>query len=112
MVVRGLLLRGRTPSGVSEVGKAGTRRWTLLLLLLIPLAVVVTWTSVRVSNATELAFFVGFFVFSAAADRTAGVLVVHAIHEDEPFGPALRRAVDDEVEALGRWLGLGVDAGQ
>ena len=48
----------------------------------------------------------------AAADRTAGVLVVHAIHEDEPFGPALRRAVDDEVEALGRWLGLGVDAGQ
>ena len=48
----------------------------------------------------------------AAADRAAGVLVVHAIHEDEPFGPALRRAVDDEVEALGRWLGLGVDAGQ
>ena len=48
----------------------------------------------------------------AAADRTAGVLVVHAIHEDEPFGPALRREVDDEVEALGRWLGLGVDAGQ
>ena len=38
-------------------------------------------------------------------------LVVHAIHEDEPFSPALRRAVDDEVEALGRWLGLGVDAG-
>ena len=72
LVVRGLLLRGRTPSGVSEVGKAGTRRWTLLLLLLIPLAVVVTWTSVRVSNATELAFFVGFFVFSAAAGLAIG----------------------------------------
>ena len=48
----------------------------------------------------------------AAADRAAGVLVVHAIHEDEPFGPALRRAVDDEVEALARRLGLGVDAGR
>ena len=48
----------------------------------------------------------------AAADRAAGVLVVHAIHEDEPFGPALQRAVDDEVEALGRWLGLEVDAGR
>jgi len=72
LVVRGLLLRGRTPSGVSEVGKAGARRWTLLLLLLIPLAVVVTWTSVRVDNATELAFFVGFFVFSAAAGLAIG----------------------------------------
>jgi hypothetical protein len=36
----------------------------------------------------------------------------HAIHEDEPFRPTLRCAVDDEVEALGRWLGLGVDAGR
>lgn len=72
LVVRGLLLRGRTPSGVSEVGKAGARRWTLLLLLLIPLAVVVTWISVRVNNATELAFFVGFFGFSAAAGLAIG----------------------------------------
>jgi hypothetical protein len=72
LVVRGLLLRGRSPSGVSEVGKAGARRWTLLLLLLIPLAVVVTWTTVRVSNAAELAFFIGFFGFSAAAGLAIG----------------------------------------
>ena len=72
LVVRGLLLRGRNPSGVSEVGKAGPRRWTLLLLLLIPLAVVVTWISVRVDNATELAFFIGFFAFSAAAGFAIG----------------------------------------
>ncbi|MER7975328.1 hypothetical protein ABTX35_41070, partial [Streptomyces sp. NPDC096080] len=31
LVVRVLLLRGRTPAEVSDVGKAGPRRWTLLL---------------------------------------------------------------------------------
>jgi hypothetical protein len=44
----------------------------LYLLLLIPIAVVGIWTSVRVSNATELAFFIGFFVFSAAAGLVIG----------------------------------------
>jgi hypothetical protein len=37
-----------------------------------PLAVVGIWTSVRVSNATELAYFIGFFVFSAAAGLAIG----------------------------------------
>src|SRR5215210_8694912 len=44
----------------------------LYLLLLIPLAVVVLWNSVRVSNATELAYFIGFFVFSAAVGLVIG----------------------------------------
>ena len=44
----------------------------LYLLLLIPIAVVGIWTSVRVSNATELAFFIGFFVFSAAEGLVIG----------------------------------------
>lgn len=44
----------------------------LYVLLLMPLAVVVLWKSVRVSNATELAYFVGFFVFSAAAGLVVG----------------------------------------
>jgi uncharacterized protein YcaQ len=42
----------------------------------------------------------------AAADREAGVLRVDAIHEDAPFTPTVRRAVDDELAALARWLGL------
>ena len=67
LVVRGLILLGREPAEASAVGKGGPRRWMLYLLLLIPLAVVGIWTSVRVSNATELAYFIGFFVFSAAA---------------------------------------------
>jgi len=44
----------------------------LYLLLLMPLAVVVVWNSVRVSNATELAYFIGFFVFSAGAGLVIG----------------------------------------
>jgi len=48
----------------------------------------------------------------AAADRVAGVLVVRAVHEDEPFDPTLRCAVDDEIEALARWLGLEVEPAQ
>jgi hypothetical protein len=72
LVVRGLILLGREPAEASAVGKGGPRRWMLYLLLLIPLAVVGIWTSVTVSNATELAFFVGFFVFSAAAGLVFG----------------------------------------
>ena len=44
----------------------------------------------------------------ATADRKAGVLVVNAIHEDEPFTPEVRRDVDDEVQELASWLGLEV----
>jgi uncharacterized protein YcaQ len=43
----------------------------------------------------------------AAADRKASVLRVHAIHEDVKLGRALRRAVQDELEGLASWLGLG-----
>jgi uncharacterized protein YcaQ len=44
----------------------------------------------------------------AKADRKAGVLRVHAIHEDEPFPPAVAEAVDTEIRELARWLGLEV----
>jgi len=72
LVVRGLLLLGREPADASDVGKGGPRRWMLYGLLLMPLAVVVLWKSVGVSDATELAYFVGFFVFSAAAGLVIG----------------------------------------
>lgn len=42
----------------------------------------------------------------AKADRKAGVLRVHAVHEDEPFTPAVSAAVDAEIDDLARWLGL------
>jgi uncharacterized protein YcaQ len=42
----------------------------------------------------------------ATADRDRGRLVIHALHEDEPFAPAVRRAVDAEIDALAAWLGL------
>ncbi len=47
----------------------------------------------------------------AAADREAGVLRIHALHEDEPFDRATATAVHDEVAALGDWLGLVVERG-
>src|SRR5215207_11218432 len=72
LVVRGLILLGREPAEASAVGKGGSRRWMLYLLLLMPLAVVGIWTSVTVSNATEMAYFIGFFVFSAAAGLVIG----------------------------------------
>ena len=72
MVVRGLILLGRKPAEASAVGQGGPRRWMLYLLLLMPLTVVEVWNSVRVSNATELAYFIGFFVFSAGAGLVFG----------------------------------------
>lgn len=42
----------------------------------------------------------------ATANRAAGVLEVHAIHEDSPFAPALRDAVRAEIADLAAWLGL------
>ena len=44
----------------------------------------------------------------AAADRKAGTLTVHAIHEDVPFSRDIRHAVDDEVRDLAAWLELDV----
>jgi uncharacterized protein YcaQ len=42
----------------------------------------------------------------ALADRKAGVLRVHAIHEDVRFTRAVSKAVDAELDALAAWLGL------
>ena len=42
----------------------------------------------------------------AAADRKAGVLRVHVVHEDAPFSGATIEAVRREIEDLARWLGL------
>ena len=42
----------------------------------------------------------------AIADRKAGVLRVHAIHEDEPFTRAMSTAVDSEMASLAHWLQL------
>jgi uncharacterized protein len=42
----------------------------------------------------------------AIADRPAGVLRVHAIHQDVPFTPAMTEAVGHEIEDLARWLNL------
>lgn len=47
----------------------------------------------------------------AKADRKAGVLRVHALHEDVPWGPEVGDAVDAELVALADWLGLGLTRG-
>jgi uncharacterized protein YcaQ len=44
----------------------------------------------------------------ATADRAEGALVVHAVHEDEPFPAATTVAVEAEIESLAEWLGLDV----
>jgi Uncharacterized protein conserved in bacteria len=45
----------------------------------------------------------------ATADRTAGVLRVNTVHEDEPFDATTRAAVDDEIAALAGWLELELE---
>ena len=42
----------------------------------------------------------------ARADRKAGTLQVHAIHEDVAFSDEVRSGVIDEIESLAMWLGL------
>jgi uncharacterized protein YcaQ len=44
----------------------------------------------------------------AVADRKAGVLVVNAVHQDEPFTSATSAAVRAEISDLALWLGLEV----
>jgi len=44
----------------------------------------------------------------ATADRKAGVLRVHALHQDVRFTKPMTSAVQAEIEALARWLGLSV----
>jgi uncharacterized protein len=43
---------------------------------------------------------------NATADRSYGVLRVHAIYEDVPFSRAAAAAVHREIRALADWLGL------
>ena len=42
----------------------------------------------------------------ATADREAGVLRVHALHEDEPWSPTRGPPSTSEIEDLARWLEL------
>jgi uncharacterized protein YcaQ len=42
----------------------------------------------------------------ARADRQAGVLRVHAVHQDVPFTAAMTAAVGREIEDLAAWLAL------
>jgi uncharacterized protein len=42
----------------------------------------------------------------ATSDRKAGVLRVHAIHEDVRFTKPIASAVEAEIESLAAWLGL------
>ena len=42
----------------------------------------------------------------ATADHKAGVLRVHAIHQDVPFTTTVTEAVSREIGDLARWLGL------
>lgn len=44
----------------------------------------------------------------AIAEREEGELIVHALHEDEPWTPGQREAVVDELESLARWLDLAL----
>ena len=43
----------------------------------------------------------------ATADRKAGVMRVHAIHEDTRFTKPMTTAVRAEIESLAAWIGLG-----
>ena len=45
----------------------------------------------------------------ATADLPAGVLRVHAVHEDTAFSTTLARAVEAEIAELAGWLGLTVE---
>jgi uncharacterized protein len=45
----------------------------------------------------------------ATADREAGLLRVHTVHEDSPFDSRTTDAVDAEISALAEWLGLRLD---
>lgn len=44
----------------------------------------------------------------ATADRENGVLRVDVLHQDTDFTPAMKTAIDDEIESLAHWLDLGI----
>lgn len=46
----------------------------------------------------------------ATADRKAAALRVTRIHEDVPFTARMRTAVDAEILALARWLGMRIES--
>ncbi|MFF7981582.1 DNA glycosylase AlkZ-like family protein [Streptomyces sp. NPDC007901] len=48
----------------------------------------------------------------ATADRAAGRLRVAAVHQDEPFTPAMSAAIGREIEDLASWLDLDLDLEQ
>jgi len=45
---------------------------------------------------------------AALADRKAGVLLVHAVHQDVPFTAAMTAEIDQEIAAFADWLELGL----
>lgn len=45
------------------------------------------------------------------ADRTAGVLRVHAVHWEPDAPPEAKAALADELEQMAAWLGLADVAG-
>lgn len=45
----------------------------------------------------------------AKAHRRAGLLRVHAVHEELPFDDQIGAAVDEQIRAMARWLRLDVD---
>ncbi len=47
----------------------------------------------------------------ATADHRAGVLRIHAIHEDREFTRTMRAAIDRETRDLADWLELEIDGG-
>lgn len=47
----------------------------------------------------------------AGADRRSGTFLVHAVHEDVPFTPAVTEAVQEQLEDLSAWLGLRLSRG-
>lgn len=44
----------------------------------------------------------------AKADRKAGVVLVNAVHQDEPFAAEVADAVNEEIASLATWLKLDV----
>jgi uncharacterized protein YcaQ len=42
----------------------------------------------------------------ARADRKSGVLIVSAVHQDQPFTKPMTEAITGEIEALAHWLDL------
>jgi hypothetical protein len=63
LVVRVFLLLGRQPGEESAV-VPGRRGWMVFLLVLLPVAVLMLWTSVTVHIRADLVYLIGFFVLS------------------------------------------------